>query len=256
MLEKYTDGIQKYDSIKKLTFDIANSGGYHRDVYRFKNGKQRERTLYSKKFDSVLVALWILHYKPLFIGKLSKRIDLIDYHVSIINRTFFIVMNCLNMDKVHSDDVMNRYVNLSLGCRIKEASKKEISKFYFGPYENGNFVQRDAVLNRALPLDESLEETSVFDNLDDVELELRFSLLKNRFGDRILNFLLDSDKQVTFKNIDLKIPMKNEELTEKSKEEIVEAINLIKRYMFDYVSGRKRFRPTTINSVTFSTEGR
>lgn len=261
MLADSVQGIEPYKSIKDLTIDIAKSGGYSRELYVFKNGAVRERTLYTKKFDSTLVSLWMLHYKHLFISKLMSRKDLIDYHVNIINNTFFIVMGCLNLDKVLYDNTINLYVNLSLNSRIKEISKRVSSRFYYEPYKKGTkypFVQKDAVINQAVSLDDLIENCGydIEDNcfFDDIEADLRNKLSSNIFGDKVLNFLLLADKKVNYKDIDKKLGMKADECTDESRKLITDAINMIRETLLAYVDTGKRFRRIAESSITFSLE--
>ncbi len=260
MLEDYVKGIEPYDSIMKLTFDIADSGGYKRKYVKFKNGCIRERTVYSKRFNSVLVALWLLHYKNFFIGKLKRRKDLSEHYVDIINKTFFVVMGCLNKDKVRFDNAINKYVALALLSRITDFSKQEMSKVYTDPYEKGkkyDFVQKYAVLNQAVPI-ESVNESSLhmFDIglVEEVALELSQLVSDNPFGERVLDFLLTSDKKIRLKNIDKSLSMQRHECTEENRKLILDAYNKIKEYLLNYVESNKRFYTTPISVITYSFE--
>lgn len=260
ILENYVSGVDTYDSIKKLTFDLADSGGYQRKVVQLKNGSFKERTVYSKKFDSVLVALWLLHYKKFFCGRLNHIKSLYEYRVDIINKTFFVVMGSLNKDKVLFDDTINKYVTLSFVSRIKEFSKMNSSKFYTECYEKGkkyDFVQKYAVLNQSVPI-ESVNENnlSVFDDsqIDDIELDLSNLVSDNPFGDRVLNFLLTSEKKVNLKNIDLSLSMLPEECTEENKKLILDAYNKIKKYLLEYMESDHVFYRASLSNVTYSFE--
>ena len=260
MLEDYVNGIDAYDSIKRLTFDIADSGGYQRKIVSFKNGNLRERTVYSKKFDSVLVALWMLHYKKFFINRLRWRKNLSEYYVDIINKTFFVVMGCLNKEKVLFDNTINRYVSLSLLSRLLDFSKMDSSKFYTLGYEKGkkySFVQKYAVLNQSVPI-ESIDESSLhmFDDrhVEDFTIDLSNLISENPFGDRVLDFLLVSNKKVNLKNVDKNIPMLKKECTEENKELILDAFNKIKKYMLEYTNSNQSFRGASLSNVTYSFE--
>lgn len=261
MLEDSVRGISPYKSIKDLTIDIAKSGGYKRELYTFKNGVVRERTIYTKKFDSALVSLWLLYYKNLFISRLLNRKDLIDYHVNIINNTFFIVMSCLNIEKVLYDNTINLYVNLSLSSRIKEASKRNSSKYHIKPYEKGTsylFVQKEAILNQAVSLDSLVDyeesDKESCDFFEDIEIDLKNRLSNNPFGDRVLNFLLSSSSKVNYRDIDKKLSMCPSECTEENREQITNAINIIRKTLLIYTKPDKRFRRIPTSSITFSLE--
>ena len=260
ILEDYVKGVDAYDSIKKLTFDVADSGGYQRKVIQLKNGNFRERTVYSKKFDSVLVALWLLHYKKFFISRLSRKKGLSEHYVDIINKTFFVVMGCLNKDKVMFDNTINKYVSLSLVSRLREFSKRDSSKFYTEGYEKGkkyDFVQKYAVLNQAVPI-ESVNENNlcVFDDsqIDDIALDLSNLVSDNPLGERVIDFLLVSDKKVNLKNVDLSLSMLPEECTEENKRLILDAYNKIKKYLLDYTESDKVFYRASLSNVTYSFE--
>lgn len=260
MLEDYVRGIEPYDSIRKLTFDIADSGGYQRKVVKFKNGNVRERTIYSKRFDSVLVALWLLHYKRFFISRLKRRKCLSEHYVDIINKTFFVVMGCLNKDKVMFDNTLNKYVAIALMSRIKDYSRQEGSKTCTDSYEKGkkcNFVQKYAVLNQAVPI-ESVNESNLqmFDDgqIEDVAIELSRLVSDNPFGERVLNFLLVSDKKISLKNIDKSLSMSELECTDENKRLILDAYNKIKKYLLKYIESDKTFYNTTLLSISYSFE--
>ena len=105
-------------SIKDITIQLALKAGYQRGPYKFKNGNVRERTQYTKKFDDVLTAKWLCFYKKLFISKLYRHPELKEYHVDIINRTFEMVMKSINLDKLTTDKIIHKYVNLALSNRI------------------------------------------------------------------------------------------------------------------------------------------
>lgn len=260
ILEDYVKGIDTYDSIKRLTFDIADSGGYQRKLVSFKNGNLRERTVYSKKFDSVLVALWMLHYKKFFISRLRWRKNLSEYYVDIINKTFFVVMGCLNKEKVLFDNTINRYVSLSLLSRLLDFSKMDSSKFYTLGYEKGKkygFVQKYAVLNQSIPI-ESVDENRLcmFDDrqFDDLESDLSNLIYSNPFGERVLNFLLVSDKKVNLKNVDKSLALLPKECTEENKKLILDAFNNIKKYLLEYTNSNQSFRRASLSNVTYSFE--
>ena len=76
----------EYD-ILTLTKKIALNAGYHRTKRIFKNGVIRDSTQYTKCFDSVLTAKWLIFYRKWFISELKQHVDLIDKQVEIINNT-------------------------------------------------------------------------------------------------------------------------------------------------------------------------
>jgi hypothetical protein len=260
MLEDYVKGVDSYDSIKKLTFDIADSGGYQRKIVKLKNGNYRERTVYSKKFDSTLVALWMLYYKKFFISHLSGRKNLSEYYIDIIDKTFFVVMGCLNKEKATSDNAINKYVSLSLISRLRDFSKWYSSKFYTGAYRKGEkyvFIQKYAVLNQSVPVDDINEYNfCTFDDcqIDSIVADLSNVVSNNPFGERVLNFLLISDGKVKLKNVDVSLSMSPDECTEENKKLILDAFNRIKKYLLEYTNSDRMFFRASLPSVTYSFE--
>ena len=260
MLEDYVNGIDTYDSIKRLTFDIADSGGYQRKLVSFNNGNFRERTVYSKKFDSALVALWILHYKKFFISRLRYNKNLSEYYVDIINKTFFGVMRYFNKEKALFDDSINKYVSLSLLSRLRDFSNRDSSKFYTEGYEKGkkyNFVQKYAILNQSIPIESVNEDRlCMFDDrqFDDLEIDLSNLVYSNPFGKRVLNFLLVSDKKVNLKDVDKSLSMLPDECTEENKKLILDAFNKIKKYLLEYTNSSQSFYRASLFNVTYSFE--
>lgn len=265
MLEDSTQNSSiTYDSIRDLTIDLAKSGGYYRGVYKFKNGNERERTLYTKPFDDVLTSLWLCFYKKLFVAKLSVHPELAEYHVHIINKTFYITMSCINLDKLVCDDVINRYVNLALTSRIGEVMGKMRSKYHFVQYKKGDkapFVFKNAIDNQAVSLNH-LEECnykfSTYDDLSDldIELDIKNRLIGNPFGERFLEALLFSNKRINLKAIDKSVRLTHDECTEENKRHFADAYNEIKRVLLSYNSSdlRKRFRRILPSSIKYSFE--
>ena len=245
----------KYSSIKDLTIDLAKSGGYYRDIYTFKCGTKRERTLYKNKFDNKLVALWILFYKKLFISKLNRFPELKDYYVFIINKTFFITMGCINLDKLDHDDIINRYVNMALSSRIKEV----LGKLKKSNNEDIKICHKEVFNNTMLPLDSIdsfIEDKNQSLSDLDLELEIRDKLKDNVLGNKLLDCMLNIDKKIDLNKIDNYLDLSKDDCTESNKVVIANAFNIIK-YMFLQNSNfniRKRFRRIKPSSIKYSFE--
>lgn len=263
LLENYIIGFDKnFNSIKDLTFALMEDAGYYRCLYTFKNGNKRERTAYKKEFDSYLTALWILFYKKLFISKLSKHLELQEYFVYIINKTFFIVLGYANKDKFTCDDVINRYVNQTLDSRIKEVQYYNNSKFLLEKYVKGNkrkFLQKNAILNQAVLLDDLSElqvENEVFDLNENnyIEFDLREKLNNNFWGLKLLNIMLYSNKKISLKNVDKLLNMKKDDCTEENKLLILSAYDIIKKTLLEYTNYNFRFRKSSLKSIKYSFE--
>ncbi len=242
MLENYIKSCDlHYDSIKDLTIDLAYSGGYHRDIYKFECGTYRERTMYTGKFNSDLSAMWLCFYKKLFISKLNRYPELQEYHVFIINKTFYMVMGCLNIDKLVCDDIVNKYVNMTLNSRIKDALegiRKDVEEDAF--YNNIIFN------NRMFSLDYLIMQKGDYwcneiEEIDYLELELRKKLENNSLGNRLLDYLLFSNEKVDLKNIDRYMELDKSECTEENKVVIADAFNIIKHALVVYNGKIKKF---------------
>lgn len=244
-----------YKSIKDLTIDLAKSGGYYRDIYEFKCGSKRERTLYKNKFDSKLAACWILFYKKLFISKLSRYQDLSDYFVFIINKTFFITMRCINLDKLEHDDIVNKYVNLALNSRIKEV----MGKLKSTDNKKIKICNKDVFNNNMLPLDlvdPFIEDSSCDLSSLDIEFLIRDKLDGNIIGNKLLDYMLNAKEKVELVCVDKILNLKEDECTYDTKVVIADAFNIIK-YIFlknsNYTS-RKRFRKIKPSNIKYSFE--
>lgn len=121
---------RSFTSIKELTKQIALSGGYRRGPVQLKNGKTVIRTQYGQRdpktnqlvvnWDEGLVAKWLVYYKQVFISKISAHPEMKDYQLFIISRTFSILFNALNFDKLTSDAGCVAVFNLCLCNRIGE----------------------------------------------------------------------------------------------------------------------------------------
>lgn len=236
-------------SIKDLTIELAKRAGYHRANYTFDNGSVRERTMYDRGFDSVLTAKWIMFYKPLFCGKLATHPEFGDGAVDIINSTFLITMNCLQLDKVVDDDVVNRYVNMALSGRIKNFLIEKGSIRRLNEYQNGeklNMRLNKSVLNQSVSLDESLltEDNDAYSDLpSDLVMELYWKLEGNPYGSKLLETMLYANQKVRLSCINKYMHLEPYEQTEETKRYIAEAYAIIKdtlrkhidnSYMFDF----------------------
>lgn len=236
-------------SIKDLTIELAKRAGYYRADYTFANGSVRERTMYKYPFDSVLTAKWILFYKPLFCGKLGPHPEFGENTIDIINSTFFITMNCLQLDKVVDDDVVNRYVNMALSGRIKnflieKGSAKRLSEYQQG--EKLNMRLNKSVLNQSLSLDDSLltEENDAYSDIpSDIMMEAYWKLSDNPYGIRLLETMLYANQKVHMSCINKYMHLEEHEKNEETKRYISEAYAIIKdilrkhidnSYMFDF----------------------
>lgn len=251
------------DSIKDLTIELAKSGGYYRGNYTFKNGKVRERTLYKQELDSYLSAKWLLFYKHLFLSKLIPHPELEEFHVEIINKTFYMVMTSIQLEKLTCDDIINKYVNLVLVSRIGEFMYKNASKYSAEQYEKGKphkFTLKNAIDNQACSLDK-LKEDINFDastelNVDDIEADLKADLNDNAIGLVMLNYMLASKNKFNIKRVDEELNLSREVCTSSLKKDIANAYNIIKRKLLEYSENpnKKRMRKINVSSIRYSFE--
>lgn len=254
MLSKIAELDNRCLSIKEITIELANSAGYHRDVFTFKNGNQRIRTMYDSKFDDVLTAKWLCYYKHLFVSKLSKHPELKEFHDFIINRTFMIVMNSVNLDKLVNDDVINKYVNIALGNRISEVLQ------IIGSQErlkNGKFKLKTAINHMSISL-ESLQESGNYNaiyndvNYSELVVDLKHKLCDNKLGLELLNLMLESNYKIRVNSIDQYVKC---EQTEENKKALTDAYNIIKNTLREHLHIPKtdrRWKP--IKTVKFLNE--
>ena len=66
--------------------------------------------------------------------------ELEEFHVEIINKTFYMVMTSIQLEKLTCDDIINKYVNLVLVSRIGEFMYRNASKYSAEQYEKDNTV--------------------------------------------------------------------------------------------------------------------
>lgn len=241
-------------SIKDLTIELAKSGGYYRDTYIFKNGNKRIRTMYTKKFDDVLTAKWLCYYKYLFISKLSKHPELREFHDTIINRTFMIVMGSINLDKVVADDIVNKYVNMALGNRIGEVLYIIGSK---ARLDTERFRLKTAINHMAISLD-GLQEAGTYNpeyidyNYSDIVIDLKNKLCNNKLGLQLLDVMLESNYKIRPNCINQYIKCS---CTEENRIKLTEAYNIIKSTLREYLGipkSDRRWKP--IKTVKFIEE--
>lgn len=265
LLESQFDTIDM--SILDLTRELMKSGEYYRGIYTFNNGIMRERTMYSKPFDSILVAKWICYYKNLFISKLIKHPELSDYHVDIINKTFYMVMTSLQLDKLVSDNVVNKYINLTLISRIREFMYYSKSRYSFDKYERGKALQyrlKGALDNQAISIDQFKDDYKYdilgYDQysleIDDFTLDVYNRLHNDYLGNKLYYAMLNSNTKFNLHDIDLKLGLPRKLCNKKTKELIAKMYNILKELTLDYSNSnlRQRFRKVSPNSVTYSFE--
>ena len=251
-------------SIRDLSIAIADKAGYYRAPYHFANGTIRERTAYKKSFDNILTAKWLLFYKPLFISKLAPHPEFEDGSIDIINNTFFITMNCLQIDKIVDDDVINRYVNLALSGRIRNylieiGSLKRLEEYKAG--QKLNMRLNKSVLNQALSLEELRSNDNydpVFEDNTDIFITTLYDKLSNiPYGIELLEVLLQPTKtKIHLSKINEYIDIPKKDQTEETKSNITEAYHIIKNELKKVLPNRHLydFSVTNEETVNFNNE--
>lgn len=255
-------------SIKELTIAIAKSGGYRREPYTYKNGKTVIRTVYGNRikddegnvtkvsgtWDSSLVAKWFCYYEQLFKSKLFKHPEFSEYYTFILHRTFDIVFNSLQLDKITHNGVVTRLVNMSLSNRIGEVIcmigsderiKNAMSK------EKDPKVKRvcmkKAINHSAIPLSALESDESNFNIVDDktkycdIEtdaniLDLKNIVKNNKYGYLVLESLLYSDKKVNTSKLSDFINIPKEEQTSEVLADIKDSFIKITTYMYNNIN--------------------
>lgn len=222
-----------YTSIMQLTKDIALSGGYRREYVELKNKKKVLRTQYGYKdptdptnkkvvinWDLGLVAKWLMYYKSAIITSLLKHPEMKEYQTFIISRTFSILFNALNLEKLQSDAGINNVFNLCLSNRIGETLYFMPSDSRLAEYER-NKKQRtlnkttgkiervpknrvnlqEMFENACTSLDFYMEDLGYtpaahFNDLDPLLVDLRIKLKDNELGLKLLEAMLYSNEEV------------------------------------------------------------
>lgn len=225
--------------IKDLTIKIMEDAGYHLAEKQFKNGNKKYVTAYTKPFNNILVAKWLLFYEKLFVAKLYSHPEFKEHQIDVINNTFFITMQCLKKDKILDDNTVNRYVNLAILSKINDVLWKIGSTKRINEYNSENKILKlrlkDYLSYRAESYDAILEGNPNFINeqvdlnvYDELILELKLKLNDNPLGEAVLNSFIYSEKQIDLKRIDKYVLIDNDEYTPKNKLFILDAYNKIK----------------------------
>lgn len=231
---------RNYTSIRDLTIDVAKSGGYRREDFVYKNGKHIIRTVYNKPstWDNALVAKWYCFYEKAFYSKLIKHPEFSEYYTFILDRTFTILFNSLQLDKLVCDSVVTALFNMSLANRIGEVLYNIGSKKRLEDYNSGKGSKKillSTAINHMSTSIESLSEDynynpSYFDeNLNPTILDLRDILKDNNYGDIVLQSLLYSDKKVNITKLNnfIDIPNKTPEALNSIKDAYIKITNYL-----------------------------
>lgn len=266
MLKKVADEDSNDYDIADITRRLAVQAGYHRAMHTLKNGLQKERTEYYKEFDSVLTAKWLLTYKKLFILKLYCHPELEEYHVQIINDTFIMFMNRLQLDKLVDERTVSKYVYMTLYHRITQTMIEVGSLSRVQSFESGGARKfRDSkVLNRVASSYDAMLDSDCFSDIEDpnsdkvdksfIMIDLKRRLSSNPFGIRLLNAMLDSNKQVHLASIDLYVELKEEEKTKETKKLLLDAWNTIVFTLKEYREDTQCRRWRQARAIHFSDE--
>lgn len=232
---KLLESVAKCDptmySIKDLTIKLMTKAGYYRANYTFAVGTVRERTFYKHKFDDVLTAKWLLYYKKLFVAKLCKHPELSEQYSNIICDVFIMTLNHLILENITDDKIVSKYVNITLRHRIAYAMYLHSSKNRFN---KNKFIQKSIINQLAASLDYLIDNNIIQEEAyielyyDPFILDLQDKLFNNKYGLRLLDTLLYSKKKVQLSHIDDFIKIDDGDFTEKTKEDILSAYNIIR----------------------------
>ena len=228
---------KKTASIRDVTVKMAELAGYKREPHTFANGNVREMTKYERPFDDLLVAEWLLYFKKLFIGKLTKLPKLKEYWVDIINEVFYSVMRSLVIERLINDAVVVRYVNKSLSDSISDYLKEIGSISRFQEWEDSGklrFKQRRSLNYNMLSVDATDDDGNLMldvvdeeDHFQEMLLDMYKEIGDDDLSNRLLDAMLFSGKKVLLYKIDDYIEMSEEEKTEDNKLKLRLAYNKI-----------------------------
>lgn len=231
---KLLESVAKCDptmySIKDLTIKLMTKAGYYRANYTFAVGTVRERTFYKYKFDDVLTAKWLLYYKKLFMAKLYKHSELSEQYSNIICDVFIMTLNHLILENITDDKIVSKYVNMTLRHRIAYAMYLHSSRNRFN---KNKFIQKSIINQLAASLDYLIDNNIIQEEAyielyyDPFILDLQDKLFNNKYGLRLLDTLLYSKKKVQLSHIDDFIKIDDGDFTEKTKQDILSAYNII-----------------------------
>lgn len=256
MLQNYLNRPVRKD-ICMITKELAESGGIYRGERKFINGKKVIQNMYSQKFDSSLVAEWLLFYKNLFIYKLSPHPELIDDQVDIINNTLSSVMSYLELKKAVEPNIINKYVNTALYSRINYSMfcKGSVQRLMEHRETGKRSVRLKGILNTVATPFSQIEDKSNWEPSHDFEYDPVLSDLANELDTEVGRILLHTmlGKKVIFQRnrVDVYLSLNREDCTEETRSQIVEAYNKIAEAVCKY-SDDKVFQP--IHSVKYSFE--
>lgn len=253
MLEEESKLDKNNYDILTLTKKIALDAGYHRAKRTFKNGAVRDSTQYTKSFDSVLTAKWLIFYRKWFISELRQHVDLIDKQIEIINNTFLMFMSYLNLDKLTSPSTVTAYVKRTLAHRIKSAALEKVTTGKVEKFKKQTVKQRreKVILHQKNIIDDtSISLDGYLTNhtedtfcgtqdqnspTEDLILDIKNKLKENPYGERVLESLLYSDGQVSLSRLCNYMSIRKEEETTETKKYIRDAYNIIKNTLRNYV---------------------
>lgn len=227
--------------IKDLTILIMTKAGYRLVQHSFKNGRIILINSFDKQFDDILFAKWILFYQKLFIAKLSKQHEFKEYQIDIINNTFFTVMKSLKIEKITDNNVVNRYVNLTLLSKMNDVLWEVGSAKRLDEYNRTKCKPRLRVkkylLHNSFSYDSLIETSDMGDNYyeitDEILFELKTLLSDNPYGELVLQSLLYSNKKVNLLKIDEYIDIDRSMQSNEVKNFILDSINIIKKFLCD-----------------------
>ena len=263
----FPKGYKKTDSIKEITVNMATKAGYCRATHTFANGNTREMTQYKDKFDDYLVAEWLLYFKKLFIGKLSKLPKLKEHWVDIINEVFYSVMRSLVIERLANDAVVVRYVNKALSDSISDYLKEIGSIKRFQEWEETGklkFKQRRSLNYNSLSVDATDDDGNLLldvedenDHFQEMLMDIHKEIGEDDLSNRLLDALLFSGKKVLLYKIDDYIEMSEEEKTEDNKLKLTLAYNKIKKILKHYVDkGGKPWKSIPVGKIHYVSEGK
>lgn len=225
-------------------------------------------------WDNSLVAKWFLFYKKMFFNQILRHPELKEYYVDILQKTFSIYFQSLKIDKISCDQAVTFAVGKVLHNRITyhirllgSLSREEkmrnaelvkkglINKEDLDPNDiarkrietYSTMVRRNTIsLNELMDSEDNagLAEKFMKDNNSDIGeltpilMDINKSLKGTKFGARLLQAMLYSDKKISTSNLSAYMNFtKEEEKDPNTLKEIKEDYLIIRNILMEYLPG-------------------
>lgn len=223
-------------------------------------------------WDDSLVAKWFLFYKKMFFSQILRHPELKEYYVDILQKTFTIYFQSLRIDKINCDQAVTFAVNKVLHNRITyhirllgSVSREEkmrnaelvkkglLNKEDLNPNDiarkrietYSTMVRRNTIsLNELMDSEDNsgLAEKFMKDNNSDISelnpilIDINKKLEGRRFGSRLLQAMLYTDRRLSTSNLNAYMEFTKEEAEDpETLKEIKEDYLTIRKILIEYL---------------------